>query len=133
LTEAQAGAIGGQSKGQNDTCLDTAAKLPEGKYRVLVVDPPWAYSKRAADAFQLLLGRRYNRMKKAHGGDRKSKAQNEPLISTASKLAKEHGVSAATVKRAAKFAEEVERTPALKQAIREKTHFSYYLGGDTTD
>lgn len=54
------------------------------------------------DQFTLLLGRRYNRAKKAHGGDRKteeSRDQNEPL-KTAEKLAVEHGVSPATVKRA---------------------------------
>ena len=56
------------------------------------------------DAFKLALGRRYNRTKKSQGGDRRSeesKDQNEPLISTAAKLAAEHKVSAATVKRAA--------------------------------
>ena len=50
----------------------------------------------------MLLGRRYNRAKKAHGGDRKSEEsrdQFEPL-KTAEKLAAEHGVSPATVKRA---------------------------------
>lgn len=65
------------------------------------------------DAFKNALGRRYNRTKKSHGGDRKSKPQNEDLISTAQKLAKEHGVSRATVKRAGKFAEEVEADPEL--------------------
>jgi hypothetical protein len=60
------------------------------------------------DAFRLALGRRYNRSKKKHGGDRKSeesKDQSEPLISTAAKLATTYGVSEATVKRAGKFAE----------------------------
>ena len=56
------------------------------------------------DAFKLALGRRYNRTKKAQGGDRKSeksKDQIDPLIpSTAAKLAAEHSVSEATVKRA---------------------------------
>jgi hypothetical protein len=40
------------------------------------------------DAFRLALGRRYNCLKKAQGGDRKSKDQIEP-ISTAAKLAAE--------------------------------------------
>lgn len=72
------------------------------------------------DAFKLLLGRRYNRVKKAaHGrADRDfSGDQIDPPKSTATKLAAEHGVSEATVKRAARFAAEVEKTPELKQAI----------------
>lgn len=70
------------------------------------------------DAFTMLLGRRYERMKKSHGGDRKSTDQIDPLNeSTAAKLAKEHAVSEPTVKRAAKFYQEVQRTPELKAAI----------------
>lgn len=75
------------------------------------------------DAFKLLLGRRYNRVKKAHGGDRKSSAQIEPLIDgekTADRLAVEHGVSAATVKRAGAFAAEVEKSPEIQQAIADR-------------
>jgi hypothetical protein len=73
------------------------------------------------DARQLLLGRRYNRLKKApnDGGAGTPKAtvdQNEPRF-TAAKVAKEHGVSEATVKRAAKFAQEVEADPELQAAI----------------
>lgn len=55
-----------------------------------------------ADAFKLLLGRRYNRTKKARGGD-VSNRQNVAL-----ELAQEHGVSDRTVERAGKFAEAVE-------------------------
>ena len=85
------------------------------------------------DAFKLLLGRRYNRVKKAHAGApagnnnaKNQLAQIEPIDSadnpksTADRLAIEHGVSPATVKRAAKFAAEVEKTPALQKAIAEK-------------
>lgn len=55
------------------------------------------------DAFKLSLGRLYNRLKKAVGVRGPEKlAQNEPA-STADLLAVEHGVSAATVKRAGKF------------------------------
>lgn len=76
------------------------------------------------DAFKLLLGRRYNRAKKAQndGGKGTPKAtedQNDPRLSTAAKIAQQHGTSEATVKRAAKFAEEVERTPELKTAIEQ--------------
>jgi len=49
---------------------------------------------------KLLVGQEYELEHKLHGGDRrsktfeeKSKAQNEPLKSTAEKIAEEHGVS----------------------------------------
>lgn len=62
------------------------------------------------EAHDLLLGRRYNRTKRAKAGAPegnqnagKQLDQNEPIVSTntaAAKLATEHGVSEATVKRA---------------------------------
>ena len=75
------------------------------------------------DQFRLLLGRRYNRTKRAanDGGKGTAKGsvdQSDPR-STAAKLANEHAVSEPTVKRAGKFAEEVERTPELQQAIQQ--------------
>lgn len=72
------------------------------------------------DAFKMLLGRRYNRAKKTftEAGSLKSLDQIDPG-STAAKLAKEHAVSEPTVKRAARFYEEVERTPELKKAVEE--------------
>jgi hypothetical protein len=75
------------------------------------------------DTFALLLGRRYNRTKKREGGSGKNQHteqldQNDPVPqSTAAKLAKEHGVSEATVKRAGKFADEVDAEPELQDAI----------------
>jgi N6-adenosine-specific RNA methylase IME4 len=73
------------------------------------------------DAFKLALGRRYNRTKKAAHRP-KELDQIDPVnpISTAAKLAKEHSVSEATVKRAGKFAEEVAKTPELQKAIAER-------------
>lgn len=65
------------------------------------------------DQFTLLLGRRYNRAKKASGGQAgnanadKRIAQIDPFVSTADRLATEHGVSPATVKRAGQYAEAV--------------------------
>jgi len=62
------------------------------------------------DQRTLLLGRRYNRTKKAHGGDRKSeesRGQSDPL-KTAEVLAQQHGVSPATVKRAGQYAAAVD-------------------------
>jgi hypothetical protein len=70
------------------------------------------------------LGRRYNRTKKKEGapiGNKnatdKQLDQNEPIVSTAAKLATQHGVSEATVKRAGKLAEAVEAHPEIKEAI----------------
>ena len=75
------------------------------------------------DQMSLLRGRRYNRAKKAQGGtganQYKQRGQNDPPAKTAELLAKEHGVSPATIKRDAKFAEEVERSPELQKAILE--------------
>ena len=72
--------------------------------------------------FKLALGRRYNRTKKtkaeagAIGGA--SKDQNDTCLeNTAAKLAAQHGVSEATVKRAGKLAEAVEAHPEIKEAI----------------
>ena len=59
-----------------------------------------------------LIGKKYLEEKKEHGGDRKSSAHFEHLKEpekTAEKIGKEHGVSQATVRRAADFAEEVDK------------------------
>lgn len=77
------------------------------------------------DAFKMVLGRRYNRAKKKRGAPagNQNRAiqmdQIDPIENTAAKLAKEHAVSEPTVKRAAKFYEEVQRTPELKKAVEE--------------
>lgn len=75
-----------------------------------------------ADARKLILGRRYNRQKKAttDGGKGTPKAtedQIDPRLSTAEKLAAENHVSPATVKRAGKFAEEADKNPEMAKAI----------------
>ena len=79
------------------------------------------------DQFTLLLGRRYNRAKKAKGAPAgnsnaaKQIDQFDPVVSTADKLAAEHGVSPATVKRAGQYAEAVatveKAVPGFSQAI----------------
>ncbi len=56
------------------------------------------------DAFRWILGRRYNRQKKASGVRGPKKLDQFDPASTAAKLAAEHGVSEPTVKRAARFA-----------------------------
>lgn len=75
------------------------------------------------DAFRLLVGRRYGRTKRPRGGtganQYSQKAHNEPSAVTAEILAKQHGISKETVKRAARFAAEVERVPELKRAVME--------------
>ena len=76
------------------------------------------------DWFRYLIGRRYERMKKAvnDGGKGTPKAtvdQIDPQF-TADRIAAEHGVSSPTVKRAAKFAQEVDANPELKRAMLER-------------
>jgi hypothetical protein len=57
--------------------------------------------------YKLLLGRRYNRAKKAEGGraDRVFGAEKVATPKTAEKIAKDHGVSEKTVRNAGKFQE----------------------------
>jgi phage N-6-adenine-methyltransferase len=70
--------------------------------------------------FTLIIGRRYNRMKKSAVGrsDRVfSEDQNDPpKKTTAEAIAEEHGVSAPTVKRAGKFADAVEHVESMPEA-----------------
>ena len=68
------------------------------------------------DQFTLLLGRRYNRTKKAQfsrpGNDNAATErgdQIDPRVSTADKLAAQYGVSAPTVKRAGQYADAIEK------------------------
>lgn len=72
------------------------------------------------DTATMLRGRRYNRIKKSHGGARISSAQNEPL-KTAEKLAEQYGVSRETIKRDGQFAAAVDKAkavvPDIEQAI----------------
>lgn len=70
-----------------------------------------------ADAFTLLLGRRYARAKQQGKRTDRTSAHFEQKFTTAERLASEHGVGQATVRRAEKFFHEVERTPELKQAV----------------
>lgn len=53
-------------------------------------------------------GKLYEQRKKAHGGDRKSSAQNAQLIDTAMKIAEEYGVNQATVRRDADYARAID-------------------------
>jgi hypothetical protein len=55
--------------------------------------------------YKLLLGRRYNRAKKQHGGEREASGQNVHLPKTSERIAKEHAVDEKTVRRAGKFQE----------------------------
>jgi hypothetical protein len=70
-----------------------------------------------------MLGRRYNRAKKASGwtkGKERNGGQNDPELRTSEKLAAEYGVSPATVKRAGKTADFLDKHPDEKQAVIKK-------------
>jgi len=77
------------------------------------------------DQISYLRGLLYNDKRLTHGGDRKgagSTAQNEPMKNTAELLAEQTGVSAATIKRDARFAAAVDKLataagPEVKQKI----------------
>ena len=73
------------------------------------------------DQWKLLLGRIYNRRKKAEHdggkGKKRSGGQNDPHLNTAETVAEEFAVSPATVKRAGAFAVMVEANPKIKAAI----------------
>jgi len=70
------------------------------------------------DQARLLRGRRYNRAKRQGARTDLTSGQNDQKSTTADRLAKEHGVSPATIRRDGKFAEEVEKTPELAEAVR---------------
>ncbi len=73
------------------------------------------------DQVALLRGRRYNRLKKQHGGDRRSSPQNEDLNGkTAARLAREHGVSRQTIERDGQFAAAIEKTAAIEPDLEHK-------------
>lgn len=78
------------------------------------------------DQFTLLLGRRYNRAKRAQGGTGANQhtvqtRQIDGTAQTAAKLAAEHGVSPRTVERAGQYADAVaiveKAVPGFSQAI----------------
>jgi len=69
------------------------------------------------DAFTLLLGRRYNRAKKAAHRPDNSVNVTELSGVTAERLAKEHGVAEKTVRNAGKVAEAVDKLKAVDPGI----------------
>jgi hypothetical protein len=68
-----------------------------------------------ADQFAYFIGKKYDRLKKAHGGAREASSQNENL-KTEAKLVLDHGISRATVHRAAEFSRNVD---AIADAVGE--------------
>ena len=74
------------------------------------------------DQMSLLRGRRYNRLKKEHGGDRKTNVSSRHFddLKTAGKLAREHGVSPRTVERDGEYAEAVDKIGVQDEAARGK-------------
>jgi len=77
------------------------------------------------DQASFFRGRRYNRTKKSEGRPNKL-AQNELVISesTAESLGRQHGVSAATIKRDGQFAEVVEKLPGVREQVSKNTSLS---------
>jgi len=73
---------------------------------------------------RLIRGRIYNRRKKSQGGDgsnqHKQSGQIGHLAKTAELVAKETGVSERTIRRDAKFAEQVEKDAELMAAVMER-------------
>ncbi len=76
------------------------------------------------DQVALLIGRRYNRAKKAHGGDRGNQHTEPrdhfdplPAEKTAQSIARQHGLGEATVKRAGQFADAIEKVKAIAPSI----------------
>lgn len=61
------------------------------------------------DAFTLLLGRRYNRAKRQGQRTDLTSPQSEEKLTSAERIAEQHGVSRATVERAGQFAEAVDK------------------------
>jgi N6-adenosine-specific RNA methylase IME4 len=78
-----------------------------------------------ADAFKLLLGRVYNRVKKAandggKGTPKGTVGQTDPQLRTSETLAAEYGVSEKTIRRAGSFATEVAKDKTLADAVRKR-------------
>jgi hypothetical protein len=75
------------------------------------------------DLMSLLRGRRYNRAKNSHGGDRRSDIdssdQSDPL-KTAERLAGQHKVSPATIKRDGRFADAIEKLEGVIPDIKSR-------------
>ncbi len=71
--------------------------------------------------FRWVLGTIYNRMKRGQGvtgaNQYKQSGTNCQSAQTSKKLAKQYGVQEITVRRAGKFAKEVEQNPELAEAI----------------
>ena len=73
------------------------------------------------DMMRLLRGRLYNRTAPEQGKRNDlTSDQNDTKLQRADRIAKQSGVSAATVKRDAKFAKDIEEKPELMQAIRNR-------------
>ena len=75
------------------------------------------------DQFALLVGRRYNRAKKAQGGDRRSSefssGNNYQLKNSAELLAEQHGISEKTVRNAGQFADAIEKVKEIAPHIEQ--------------
>ena len=70
----------------------------------------------------VLIGKMFEARKNLHGGDRKSKGQNGPLIKgdTAQAIADEIGVGRNTVKRAEKFTKGIDKLKEVSEEAADK-------------
>lgn len=74
-----------------------------------------------ADQFKYLIGRKYNRLKSSHGGDRKSTSSDQnDHMNTADKIGSDYGVSAPTVRRAASVVAAIDgkKTSKLAESVK---------------
>jgi len=83
-----------------------------GQAKIWIISNQLSRRNLTPEQMSLLRGERYNLEKQSIGGQLpKGGGQNDPPVKTAEKLAKEYGVSPATIKRDAKFAEAVDKLP----------------------
>jgi len=107
------------------TVVKTQAEIPDREAAMDWIDRnQLARRNLTPRQFTMVLGRRYNRQKQTHGGDRKSSGRNDHLNpdagKTAEKIAQEHGVNERTVRRAGEFVKAVEKAKEHDPDIEQK-------------
>ena len=134
---------------RRELCMKLGFKVPIRRVELADMDAAKAYLKKVqlgrrntpSQAESYLRGSHYNEQKQSHGGDRRSKAQGDPLgeakgskdqldllkDDTAEKLSKEYEVSSATIKRDAQFARLLDKV--LEEAGMTSKRWEL-LGGD---
>jgi hypothetical protein len=102
-----------------------------GGWGVTIIDNQLGRRNLTPEQREYLLGKRYNREKASHGGDRKSEEESSGKsyhLKTAERLAEQYKVSEKTVRNAGQFAEAVDTLVAnVGGEVRQKV-----LAGDST-